>query len=284
MKTGKRQILKILSAIGLFGVFALLCFTNAYAATSYSVTQWDGDSYESRTTDTIYGDATHETTAWQALDTYNVDNEKTDEYGVFWSRDGGETWGHEDLYVGDTVTFQFNMHKDFIGTHYADHLKAWVDWDNDGTYDNTDQIAYLERKLTDNETVSTNPSTSYVTPVNPNFFTSQSFTIDSSNLDGFYLRARVTCSESLLYRYYKENSKSRFFSDDDQFEWNDRESTSWWTSYENMFAATGNYWQGEVEQWHIGVSLSHTPEPATMMLFGFGLLGIARIGRKRKQI
>ncbi len=55
-----------------------------------------------------------------------------------------------------------------------------------------------------------------------------------------------------------------------------------------MFAAAGNYGQGEVEEWNIGVSRrppgGQVPEPATMVLFGFGLLGIARIGRVRKQL
>ncbi|MCP4268328.1 MAG: hypothetical protein GY777_22595 [Candidatus Brocadiaceae bacterium] len=55
-----------------------------------------------------YGVATHNTTNWQELDdTLNG----ADTYGTTWSTDGGSTWGREDLYVGQTIQFKFDLHK-----------------------------------------------------------------------------------------------------------------------------------------------------------------------------
>ncbi len=82
-----------------------------------------------------YGTAPHKTKKWQELATYDADNNLVDEYGVSWSVDGGDTWGRDDLMVGQTVSFKYDVHKKNVGTHYVDLLKSCVDWDQDGQFD-----------------------------------------------------------------------------------------------------------------------------------------------------
>ena len=97
-----------------------------------------------------YGTATHATPAWQELATYN--GNKISDFGVFWSVDNGTTWGQDtNLYVGQQVQFMFNMHKENVGTHYADFLKSWVDWGQDGFFDQTEVVAYEYQELLTNE-------------------------------------------------------------------------------------------------------------------------------------
>ena len=285
MGTMKLQV-KILTLISLFSSFLILFAVNASAAISTSVSQ-GGSSGNSYTTSTGYVGATHDNRQWQELS-----SESSWGSGVLWSTDSGSTWGNDNLYVGDTVTFQFLMHKDDSSrSHYADHLKAWVDWGQDGSYDDpADVIIFKEEPVS---------STSFFT------YETESFTITDSHVGHLFLRARVTCSESLLQEYFKTayedsanpNKKTigghlkrtkdwRYWHNDVQEDWHKSSGEDWWKSYEDMFAATGNYYQGEVEEWKIGVLNrpgNVIPEPGTMVLFGFGLLGIAKIGRRKSQ-
>lgn len=247
METGKSRILKRLATIGLLGVFVALCFTNAQAAPS------------------SYGLATHSDARWQELATYNEFNNAISEYGVFWSTDNGTTWGHEDLYVGDVVQFKFNVHKDETGTHYADILKAWVDWGQNGKFDeSTDVVAYGERIVRTYEN-----STSIVNPKNFTYYSDKIEILDSY-IGETWLRARVTCSESIMASISPDPKWSK--------QWLDYYKNN----YDVFFAATGNYYQGEVEEWLITVNPSAVPEPATMILLGFGLMGLSRLGRNKK--
>ena len=56
--------------------------------------------------------------------------------------------------------------------------------------------------------------------------------------------------------------------------------------YLNAFSAYADYYQGEIEDWMFTVSEtpppgSAVPEPTTLALFGMGLIGLARVGRKK---
>lgn len=286
MKTSNKSAIKILSLIAVMAMLALVYSANVYAATSFSSsTQWDGNSWESETTSSSYDQARHETTQWQELDRGPYGSNESDDpkdFGISW-KTGSGTWGNDDLYVslGDTVSFQFKMHKDSKGTHYADYLKAWVDMGADGSYDDpTDKIFFQEEKLSDigSQRVFTYEAQTTITQAH----------LDDGSL---WLRARVSCSHSLLKEFYEDKGRSSSYSWDDQFAWNTERKNSdyWrglWKSYEDMFSPTGYYYQGEVEEWKIG--LLHRPgnvipEPGTMVLFGFGLLGIAKIGRRKSQ-
>ncbi len=199
-----------------------------------------------------YGTATHTNTAWQELKT---DGDQ-DEFGVSWSVDGGLNWGRDDLYVGQTVTFKFDLHKQNVGTHYADFLKTWIDWGQDGSFDEaTDVAAFDMREILD---LNGNPN-------GPNFsFFSDSFDILDSYVGDIWLRSRVACSESILNN------------------WGAQWETETLTYY-NRFNAIGHYYQGEVEEWKLTVNAAPVPEPATFLLIGFGLAGLVGVSRKKNK-
>ncbi len=208
-----------------------------------------------------YGTASHSTPYWQELATYDIHNNLVDQYGISWSTDGGSTWGREDLTVGDSVKFQFNMHKAHVGTHYADHLKAWLDWDQSGTFEAGEAIVYGKQDLPDLLGTDRAPA-----PGEANFqFMSDFFTIEESHIGSLWLRGRVVCSESL----------NRSLGG----HWNDQWSRSD-SYYEDGFNPTGHLHQGEVEEWEITVN----PVPdagSTLALLGVALVGLGFIKRRK---
>jgi hypothetical protein len=213
----------------LLTLLLLLCTANAFAIPA------------------SYGVATHGTTAWQELASSDS------QYGVSWSTDGSN-WGRETLYVGQTVQFRFDLHKQNVGTHYADFLKAWLDWDYSGTFTEDDVIAYDYRTLATSE--SNNLGSDFAPNVPYFSFFSNSFEIMDAFVGDTWLRARVACSESI-------GSQSPNYD------------------YEANFNPTGYYNQGEVEEWLITVA--PVPEPSTIILLGSGLLGLGWFGRKRRK-
>lgn len=208
-----------------------------------------------------YGTATHHTTYWQELATYDDSNSLVDPFGVFWSIDDGATWGRESLNVGDTVKFKFNMHKEHVGTHYADHLKVWVDWDKSGDFDAADVVLYGEELLPTGGDAGTHLAPA---PGEANFsFVSSGFAIDSSHIGSLWLRARVTCSESLTNGL--RNS------------WSDQWEEPFVSTYSDLFSPTGHLHQGEVEEWKIAVPDSGS----TLALFGAALCVLGFLKRRK---
>lgn len=211
-----------------------------------------------------YGTATHETTKWQELATYDASNNEVDPYGIYWSVDSGATWGRESLKVGQTVQFQFNMHKKNVGTHYADHLKAWLDWDQNGTFDADEVVIYKEQLLPTGANAGTN-----LAPAagEANFtFTSAGFLIDESHLGDLWIRGRVVCSESL--------------SNGLRSSWNEQWEEPFISTYSDLFGPTGNFHQGEVEEWNIKVA--RVPDSgSTLVLLGAALCGLGFLRRRK---
>ncbi len=203
-----------------------------------------------------YGSATHDTTAWQEL----ADAPNGDPFGVSWSTDNGTTWGRDDLTVGQTVQFKFSVHKQNVGNHYADLLKGWIDWGQDGVFDVSDEVAYGEHKLTDYEPV----LGSWQTPAVPDFaYYSDEYTLTDDHIGDFWLRAIVTCTHSITNMYGGL--------------WGDQWTSEYTDNYDNLMTPTGHYYQGETEEWKITVR--SVPAPTSLAILGVGLAGL--VVRKR---
>jgi len=304
-KNFKSTIKCLLVSLCLAGVGAFMFASMGHAeGTIQSTESQIGDSAYHESTGYNYNYpywADHNTTEWQELGSTDVRDSAfyeehpggTGDYGVSWSTDG-TNFGHDDLYVGDTVTFKFNMHSENVGNHYANILKGWIDWNtSDTTYNFEESDSVVEGfklvRADNGGSVSSDytfdsgydddDSRDYYGYGNDNYTVfSEEITLTQAHVGTAYLRARVTCSHSIIQDEYKYSS---------DWEWNAQ--WAWWANenfYLNAFDAYSDYGQGEIEDWKLTVSGnpppgSPVPEPTTLALFGMGLIGLARVGRKK---
>lgn len=219
-----------------------------------------------------YGTARHSTGTWQRLGNL-WDSESSplrtnldaSDDGVFWSTDGGTSWGHDDLLAGDEVMFGFQFTRAGFGIHDYDGLKAWVDWNGDTTWSSNETIIDVQWDKGDTQ-VADDVYASYLAThgsvINPEaqltrFFITSPHLIsqEMGDLGGLWLRARVACSSSIV------NAGGEM------------------TPFNTIN-------QGETEDWLVGTRTppsGNTPEPGSMLLMSSALAGLAAWRRRKKK-
>lgn len=272
----------------------LLCFSNVSFASS--VINCGSGTYDYGDADvsidgTPYGEACHDTNRWQQLgtsdggelegdtgDTSDADNENngwtgeksnesvdSGDNGVAWkvqNLDGTwpSTFNSGELTPGAKVKFKFVVTRSNEGNHKFDQLKAWTDWNGDGTFDDSESI--IDRKWYKDEIHGKmnkidGSTVSYNNDLNTNnsldtkavFKVTMHVPLDAL-LGNTWMRARVICENSLV-------------QDNDY-----------------TLSSTGYYHQGEVEDYK--VAINQVPEPTTLLVFGSALIGLVLSRKKAK--
>lgn len=214
-----------------------------------------------------YTQATHDTNEWQQLGSnwtreYRPLQEDDSDDGVSWSTDNGINYGNEAITAGDTVIFKFDLYKTGYWGNYAyDQVKAWMDWDQDFSFDESSDIILQDRwnfrehedYLRRDNRVPSNTvvmNSFYSTVIIPESIFDNS-TEDSTDL---WLRARAVCT----YDYPNINN----------------------------FYATSYAYQGEVEDYRLTINRNTTnpnpvAEPSSIFLIGLCLAFLGLHRRKR---
>lgn len=203
-----------------------------------------------------YGSAHHTTGEWQRLGTAwdTEDGPKdvdTSDDGVFWSTDGGNTWGHDIVTPGEAVTFRFDMTRAGYGRHSYDQLKVWVDWNQDKVWDNDPahgEVLLATQWFKGDTMVDDDYYKDYVAQhgvaPNPNAELTKSFyatAVVPQDMQGCtWLRARVHCNH---------------------------------TTFDNI-GPYGELTQGEVEDYELCTTV---PAPSAIALAGIGLAIVRRL-------
>lgn len=202
----------------------------------------------------------HDTQAWQSLG-YEKSNDgiPSKANGISVKNDEGD-WelltNDFSVEVGTNVEFQVEMYKENYGIHQFDALKLWLD-------DGTDDL-FVTQETFDN----------IWTQKDAFAGTYQYFNFDYKFDDAgdFNLTARVTCSQSLSRAVEDEWERKTWYG----FNIDNATDADWaaWDKNDPWL------YQGEKEVYKLSVT-ENVPEPATLSLLGFGLLGLAFIRRKK---
>jgi len=294
------KIIKVIAAS-----IILFSFSNVSFATSKvqeCVSQYgdySNNDYDINTT------ACNRTAQWQRLGTkWNADtdghkdsqtetNTATDD-GVSWETLVDGNWVENgDLIQGGSVRFIFDVTRSIVGNHKYDQLKSWVDWNQDGSWDesetiiaekwmknensegvvqtwdwdnqffkdnvvknweNDDVTDWNGRDGTLNQDLYRNGYSNYANSLDTTAtFTSKILSIPAK-FDELWLRARVVCENSL------EN-----LSDD------------------MTLLSYGYQDQGEVEDYKFKVAKVEVPEPSTLLILSLGLFALANSRKKTQQ-
>lgn len=229
-----------------------------------------------------YGSAEHETGDWQRLGAaYKVDD------GVSWSTDGGSTFGHGALTLGESVTFKVDLYSHNIGGHITDPVRVWLDWNADGLWAADEMIFSDKYKKAHNDSgywlkgTPDDPTPAGANPWNSrNWMNGQagewvkleyvfSMIVPQAAMVGdTWLRARATCDASLGGEDWQ-----RTWSD---WTWDAKEGDI------NLMGPTGWLHQGEVEDYKVTLTkkIVQVPESSGLLLL---LTGLALLVFRKKR-
>jgi len=298
----------------------LLCFSNAAlagvvknCAEKAGSTQDFGDA-TTTSSGATYGEACHETNAWQQLgvakervngnkvkvaltgnqesentswnadlsqdaDTTNGRNSTLDtgDNGVSWRVKGTNLWGRDaNITQGDILEFKFVVQRATSGNHEFDELKSWVDWNGDGSFANDQSETLINEKW-------------YKVDQHGGLNldgTTKSFNNDSKVLNGADRNTIYNSLDSLAV-FQTEMTvpvtaalgrtwmRARIACEN---------SITTYTDQMNL-TATGYQDQGEVEDYRFNISArppTPVPEPTTLFVFGTALIGLVLSRKKAK--
>ncbi len=275
--------------------------SSAQAGETVSCASWANGNNDFGDASAEYAEACHQTDAWQSLgEAWSADNGSSanddSDDGVTWrtSSDGGITWseyGNESITQGDLVEFQFSVNRSIDGNHAYDELKAWVDWDSDYSWDNSDEVL-IDEVWAKNETSDGVEDNTYWS-----WWVLQSRALSELRKSDYQNNTWTDVWNDDLQDYNSAQTHAYFYS---QIDTTDIDVGQYWlrarvvcenslSQYSDNYAleAWGYQDQGEVEDYLLTITASSKaivtpiPEPAGLALFalGFGIIG----GLSRRQ-
>jgi hypothetical protein len=292
----------------------LLCFssvsfagsvTSCASAANYSDGTKDFGDATTSTKGGTYGEACHETNAWQQLgsagangitNTMNDANSANEGWNGEASQkavdtgDNGVSWrvadengvfgayGQPELTLGQTVEFKFDVTRSQKGTHEFDRLRAWVDWNGEDGFNNSGSSnSASERLITKTwaKNKNSNDKARGVYTTNKNTDLSNKKNRDIFNHTDTFRSYTVTTTIPMDAIVGDTWMRARIVCEN-----------SLTTHASNMnLLATGYHDQGEVEDYKLTINArppTPVPEPTTLLVFGTALIGLVLSRKKAK--